>query len=351
MTGAAMTPRSCASCGVSSCGMHQRHGRDGTDAPTGMTSWLLDDVWPEYASYLNATRGTDDQIVAPGMFGRPLLDRYRWPSPVKHRATVATVQRHWAMRRVARAAGHVRQARYLQQDAIVAESLAKAIDYRARHLVVAQSWLPWLDAAGALGGRSYDVLMQRYPFADIHHLLDRAARDFAGRPDPTITDFRAPDQLVKREMQLLAKARRIITPHYGIAALFPLQAMKLAWHKPSPVRTRTPGDRLAFIGPALGRNRPDLARAYALAQGKSLILLGPAAAHAPVWQGFAVEHRAFGPSWLDDIGTIVHPATMTAQPRRLLEALAHGVSLVATPESGLDLADFTVVPAVSAQQG
>jgi hypothetical protein len=58
------------------------------------------------------------------------------------------------------------------------------------------------------------------------------------------------------------------------------------------------------------------------------------------WAGLAVERRAFGPGWLDCIGAIIHPALLTSQPRRLLQALAAGVTIYATPASGLDPADY-----------
>lgn len=329
-------PRSCVSCGVSACAMHHRHGRDEQVVPV-RTAWLLDDVWPEYASYVAATVGDDDQLIAPGLFGKALPRRYDWGKQANHISTAATAARHWAMRRTRSAPGHVRQRGYLAHDRLLALRLAPAIDYRARHLVIAQAWLPWLAEAGVLGGRSYDVLMSRYPLADIHRLLDKAAQELGPAADATITDFRAPDALVRQEMQALAGARRIITPHHGIAALFPLQALTLAWHLP-PVRPRRVGDRTAFLGPSLARQRPDLAKAAARDLAEPLVLFGPP---SPNWSDGTVESRRLDADWLNDIGTILHPATMTAQPRRLLEALAYGVTIRATPECGLADTDFT----------
>lgn len=316
--------------------MHQRHGRADADMQL-RTAWLLDDVWPEYASYVAAAVGTEDQIIAPGLIGRALPRRYDWGAEARHIGSWATAARHWAMRRTRSAPGHVRQRAYLAHDRRLALTLAAAIDYRARHLVVAQGWLPWLAAAGVLGGRSYDVLMSRYPLADIHRLLDTAAGEMGSAADATISDFRAPSALVRQEMQALAGARRIITPHHGIAALFPLQALTLAWHRP-PTRERRPGNRTAFLGPSLARQRPDLAKAAAHSLAEPLILFGPAGL---LWADCPVESRRLNAGWLNDIGCIVHPATMTAQPRRLLEALAHGIAIHATPECGLAAADFT----------
>ncbi|MFL6742043.1 MAG: hypothetical protein ACJ8FG_10630, partial [Sphingomicrobium sp.] len=135
-------------------------------------AWVLDDVWPETASMVAARFGADDQLLAPGIV-RGFPSRYDWPARRSKRAALlTTILRHRAMRRVAARPGAIRQQTYLEHDRSIARALAKAIDYRARHLVVAQAWLPWLDEAGALGGRTFDVVMSRYPFAAIHRLLD-----------------------------------------------------------------------------------------------------------------------------------------------------------------------------------
>ncbi|HYG31066.1 MAG TPA: hypothetical protein VD887_12745 [Allosphingosinicella sp.] len=334
-------PRSCASCDETGCAMHRRHGLKA--APAERTCFVVDDAWPEFASFVAASRSAEDRLLAPGLFG-PRPARYAWPAPMQHRAAIATARRHLVMRRVARAPGAIRQRAYLDADRDVARTLAKAIDYRARHLVVAQAWLPWLEEAGALGGRSFDVLMSRYPIAEIHRRLDEAA---AAAPSATIADFRADPALAAREADLLARARRIVTPHAGIAALFPDQAVKLAWHRPQP-RPRRGGDRVAFLGPTIMRQRPDVARAHAAALDRPLLLFGELLEGSDFWDGIAIERRTMGRGWLDDIGAILHPATMTVEPRRLLEALAAGVTIYATPGCGLDPADYLPLEAFAA---
>jgi hypothetical protein len=327
-------PRSCASCNETGCAMHRRHG---VGEPLGVrASYVLDDVWPEYASMVAASIRPDDQLLAPGLLGgRPA--RYRWPGPVRHRAPFATLRRHLAMRRVAKASGGVRQRTYFEHDRAVAHALARAIDYRAEHLVVAQAFLLGLDEAGALGGRSYDVVMSRYPIAEIHAKLDAVAAETGA--SPTIADFRAGADLAAREAALLERARRIITPHHGIAALFGERTLRLAWHRPPPASRRA-GSRVAFLGPTITRQRPDIVRAMAGALEEPLIVFGAMLAGPGFWDGVAIERRGFGPNWLDGIGAILHPAALTAQPRRLLAAAASGVALYATPECGLDPADW-----------
>lgn len=339
MTGA---PRSCASCDETGCALHGRHH---VAAPRAMrTAWLLDEVWPEYASLVTALHRPGDQLLAPGLWGaRPA--RYAWPGPVRHPAGLATLARHLAMRRVANAPGGVRQRVYLHHDRRVAQALARRIDYRCGHLVVAQTLLPWLDEAGMLGGRSFDVLLSRPPLAEIHRRLDAAAAELG--PSATIGDFRADPALVAREGALLARARRIFTPHHALAALFPAQAARLAWHRPPPL-PRAPGDRVAFLGPTIARQRPDLVRAMAGGLPAPLILFGALLEGPDFWAGIAVERRSFGPGWLDGIGAILHPATLTAQPRRLLQAAASGVTIYATPAAGLDPDDYRPLAAFAA---
>lgn len=327
-----VTARSCASCGETECAMHKAHA---VLSPTAeRTSWVLDDAWPETASMVQALARPDDQLLAPGILGE-FPRRYAWPGKVERPARLATFRRHRAMRRVAKAPGGVRQRSYLAQDQSIARALAEAIDYRSRHVIIAQSWLPWLGESGALGGRTFDVIMSRYPFGEIHRLLDTAAIEMG--PSATIADFRADAGLVAREAELLAQARRIITPHHGIAGLFGDRALLLTWHKPEPT-PREPGSRVAFLGPTIARQRPDVARELAKDLPEPLIVFGPVI--ESLWGETPIERRSMGPGWLDGIGAILHPATMTAQPRPLLEAIANGVTVYATEGCGLAPSDY-----------
>lgn len=297
-------------------------------------AWVLDRPWPETASMVAASFKPGDQLIAPGILGG-WPKRYDWPVAGEHGATLATIRRHWTMRRVAKTGGAVRQRAYLDRDRAIASELAGRIDYRARHLVVAQSWLPWLDELGVFGGRSFDVVMSRYPLGQIHKLLDQAAGDIG--PSATIADFRAPAELVERETRLLARARAIYTPHHGVAALFPGRAALLAWHAPPAGQVR-PGNRVAFLGPTIARQRPDIAARLAAGLPQPLIVFGSVL--EPLWDGVSVEIRQKGPDWLDGIGTILHPATLTHEPRALLTARANGVTVYATESCGLSPSDY-----------
>ena len=325
-------PRSCASCDETDCDMHKL--LPSVAAVADRVAWILDDVWPETASMIAASFRNGDQLIAPSILGA-WPKRYDWPIERRRVATVAMATRHWAMRRVARASGAIRQATYLKYDRLVARRLARAIDFRARHLVVAQAWLPWLDELGVFGGRTFDVVMSRYPLGEIHRLLDAAGSEVVS--SATIGDFRAEAELVEREHELLARARRLYTPHHGIAALFPDRAALLAWHVP-PAIPVIGGTRVAFLGPTIARQRPDIARRLAGSLRQPLVVFGRT--FEPLWDGVAIEAREGGLHWLDGIGAILHPATLTHEPRQLLEARANGIAIYATETCGLSPSDY-----------
>ena len=323
----------CDSCGETSCRLS--FASRGVAPVLAKTAWLLDEVWPEFDTYVTANRRADDQVLTPGLFGKP-LSRYAW-SAAKPTATWATLNRHLAMRRVARAQGKVRQAAYLKADAGLATALARGVDFTAGHLVIQQTLLPFLWRDGVLGGRSFDVLMTRYPLADLHDRLDAAARTW---PDsPTIVDFRAPESLVTAEAEAFAAARRLITPHHDIALGFHERGHWLPWHRPAP-RSTLSGTRTAFLGPSIARQGAYEVREIARTLDEPLIVFGQDLEAPDFWTGIAIERRTLGPGWLSDIGTILHPAVVTHQPRRLLEALSADVTIHAHASCGLAPGQF-----------
>ncbi|EGF89241.1 hypothetical protein ABI_45880 [Asticcacaulis biprosthecium C19] len=322
------SPESCASCNKVDC--HLSFASRDMAPVLATTAWVLDEMWPEHQAYLTDRAREDDQILRPGVFGAATA-RYAWGRG-QGVAGWATVLRHAAMKQVAKARGAVRQAAYLKADQAVAQAMAKRIDYRAQHVVVAQTLLPFLWRDGVLGGRSFDVLMTRYPLAEIHRRLDQMQ---AQHPDSTtIGDFRAPDSLLAAESAALAQARKVITPHHDIAESFQGRAVWLDWRNPE-LKLRRDGRRVAFIGPSITRQGAREVRELARGLPEPLIVFGADLEGAGFWDGVAIERRAFGPGWMDDLGAILHPAAMTAAPRRLVEAQAHGITVYAQASCGL----------------
>jgi hypothetical protein len=331
-------PRSCASCGQTSCKLNVEKGLAQSAMST--TSFVLDEVWPEFARHVAAIAKSGDQLLAPGVFGKAAVSRYRWGKSTSHAATWQTLRRHFFMRSVASKPGAVRQQTYLKHDQLVAEALAKYIDYRARHLVVAQTWLPWLHKAGVLGGRSYDVVMSRYPINEIHRRLDEAAGQFAG--SGTISDFRASAELLDLERLALSAARNIITPHHGVASLYPGKAVLLEWQRPAATHVAT-GRRVAFLGPTIARQRIDIVREIARRLPEPLVVFGNDLEGCDFWSGIPIERRQRVGAWMADLGAIIHPASMTTQPRVLLQAIAQGVKVYAGDGCGLKPGDYLPV--------
>ena len=267
------------------------------------------------------------------------MARYDWGQQIPNHTGIgwATLTRHIAMRRVAKARGAVRQAAYLDADLALAQALARRIDYRAAHLVVSQTLLPFLWRDGVLGGRSFDVLMTRYPLTELHARLDAVhARHGESR---TIADFRAPEKWVAAETEALAAARRVISPHHDIAQGFGRRGLWLDWQRP-PVHPRRAGNRIAFLGPSIARQGAYEVRERAQDLAEPLIVFGADLEGADFWGCIAIERRQMGPDWLDDIGVVLHPAAITHAPRKLIEAVTHGVTVHAHASCGLAPGQF-----------
>ena len=331
----AHSPQSCASCARQDC--HLSFVSRDIAPVMDKVAFVLDEVWPEHRRFVGGQIKPGDQMLAPGL----RLKRYDWEAGTGA-AHWATLLRHMAMRQVASARGAVRQAAYLRGDEALAEALGRRIDYQAAHLVVQQAFLPFLWRDGILGGRTFDVLMTRYRLTELHRRLDAVHHRYPG--SRTIHDFRAPDDVVDAEMEALAAARRVVTPHHDIAESFGERAVWLDWQRPEAL-SRRPGTRVAFLGPTIARQGAHEVRDVARNLAEPLIVFGPDLEVGNFWQGVAIERRTFAPGWLDDIGVILHPAAITNAPRRLLEAHAVGVKLYAHASCGLAPDDYQPVAA------
>jgi hypothetical protein len=199
--------------------------------------------------------------------------------------------------------------------------------------VVSQTLLPFLWRDGVLGGRSFDVLMTRLPLAALQATLDRAAQ--AWPQSPTLADFRADPALLEAESEALGAARRWITPHSHIATLAGAKAEKLAWYLPAsdPARASR-GTSIAFPASTLGRKGAYELRAVAKELDLPVLLGGPLLEGGAFWDGVCAS-PANG-ALLKDAAVVVLPAWLEDQPRRLLQAVAAGVPVIASDACGLD---------------
>lgn len=322
---------SCASCGATACFRHQTPERAGE----GRAAFLVDALWPEFQAYVAQTHTVNDVLGIPLDGIRWHQPRYAWDTSGYARvgtATGQTLARSMAARRLAESGPRRRQAE-IDGAQSLARHLARLLTPDVTHVCVAQSLLPFLWADGHLGGRAFDVLMTRLPMAVLQDRLDAA---LALHPERSLLrDFRAPASLLQAEVEALASADRIITPHCEIAALFPDRTLRLDWKLPPALSGLVPGQAVAFPGPTAARKGAYELRAVARDLGLEVVLLGSELEGDEFWQGVKTRRPDKSRHWLEGVAVVVQPALAEERPRRLLAALSSGIPVIATPACGL----------------
>jgi hypothetical protein len=325
----------CLSCGQVSC---FRHSPPPSDSEVRPTAWLIDACWPEYAGRFAEHASPQDTLFLP-MRG-PLARRYAWPgAPGREiRATPLALARAFATRRLP-AQGHAVQSLALTYDRRLAAWYAKRLSYTHTHLVIGQSLLPHLWQLGCLQGRTFDVLMERWPLAELQSRLDRAHQ--VHPESPTLGDFRAPPEIVAAETSALAAADRLYTPHHALAAWLAGRAVLLPWAVPKITAPKpvVGGRTLLFPASPVGRKG-----AYALREALreldvDLVVTGRAreldgGSLRDFWGDIPVR-QLDGAAWPDRLAAVVLPAVIEHQPRTLLRAQALGIPVIATAACGM----------------
>jgi hypothetical protein len=319
---------SCLTCNQTGCSRHV------TESPKNVKSaFLLDDYQPEFARFVRGYIKDGDRLLLPFISpeGWTNSDMSAWhdvrsSSWFRFRRSLTL---RWAViRGVTVAKAHFE----------LAELLAKLYERRmghdVEHLYVAQALLPHLWRTGVLGGRTFDVLMQRLPVASLEQQLDTAARLYP--QSKTLVEFRAPRWFAEAEQQALTAARIIFTPHAQIAALLD-QAVCLPWE--SPPRRNGNGKRrnlMVFLGPTLARKGAYAVREAVRKTGLSLTVLGPELEESGFWRNLpVVRQNPLELPW-ERVHTVVQPALFEYWPRQLLRAHAAGANLVVSPLCGLE---------------
>jgi VanW like protein len=309
----------------------------------GTTAYLVDEYWPEFDRYIQQHRTSEDLLLLP-------LDGKQWRKPNYNwtqtgfgkvdRATIATLWRSIASRNIPMQ-GSSRQQILLTQDAKLAAQFSKSLTFDVTHLVVMQNLLPYLWASGALGGRTFDVLMTRLPIADLQSQLTAAHQLYP--ESPTLGDFRADRQLLELERQALQAARQIITPHRQIARLFPDRSRLLDWQLPELVTRSIDGSKILFPSATLGRKGAYELRTIARELDLELTVANPCLEGENFWDGVRIEPIDRGS--LDGVGLVILPAHIEHKPRWLLRAIACGIPVIATDACGLgEMTGLTVIP-------
>jgi hypothetical protein len=326
----------CGSCAQVNCHLFER----GQIASAERTAYLVEEVCPEFDTMIGNAVEASDEWHLPVDGARRGRSTYAWTTgdaEVKE-ALLATAIRTLELRRVAGQGAQRQRARQAAFERLARAYVAR-LDYRATHLVIQLDLLPTLWRAGALGGRTFDVLMTRFPLAEVHRRLDEAAARHPERE--LLSDFRAPDDLVSYEAEALVAARQLITPHRAIAMDDPRKLL-LPWAAAKPEAYR-PGDTLVFPGPAAARKGAYEVRDAARALDLPVMLMGSNLEGADFWDGVRLVPRTA--HWLDGALAVVQPAVLEDRPRLLLRAAASGCPVVTTEAAGLaGIAGVSLVP-------
>jgi hypothetical protein len=327
---------SCEICNVTSCFRHIEQG--GKEASV---AWLIDVYWPEFDAYISKTRRCEDWLFLPMDGRRFRLGSYRWNTEgfkQLRQAPWEVIKRSVISRRLS-GQGAERQRALLRMDKSLASCFQKSLPSSATHLVVSQNLLPFLWQSGALGGRTFDVLMTRLPLGTLQTTLDRAHRQWP--ESATLADFRADSEFVESERAALAEARHWITPHTAIAKLGGARARLLDWSLPSVERVT--GERILYPASTLGRKGAYELREAARRLELRLALGGRVIESNQFWRG--IDVKPTDGNLLDDVRVVVLPAWVENQPRRLLRAIAKGIPVIASEACGLHgLPDVIEVP-------
>ena len=331
-------PRNCSSCGVEECFRHMPQRID--EIAFGRTACLVDEYWPEFDRYLCEIEQPHDLLLVPLDGRRFRKAGYAWSTgSFEHfrQSWRVTLHRAYRSRKLAMQ-GAARQKALLAFNERLARSYASLLPYDVTHLIVMQNLLPWLWRDGHLGGRTFDVLMTALPLSELHERLDRAS---AMHPESrTLADFRADESLVRMESEALKGARRIITPHSGIARLYEGRAILIDWIVPiqaSPAKAVDPcRPRIVLPASTVGRKGAYELRSALRGLDIDLTIVGAQHEGDDFWQGLSVERRRDADDWMDGATAMVLPAHVEHRPRRLLEAVARGIPVIASSACGLE---------------
>jgi hypothetical protein len=300
------------------------------------TTFMLDEKWTEYETYINEIAKPEDSFITPfTSHSRVKINRITWnPANHKNSYTVSLLAfyRSLCFRAFANSERKNIFALTLDLDRKVARQMAKHIPIESTHIVISQNLLPFVWETGALGGRTFDVLMTRLPLEKLHERLDSAFKKYS--ESPTLGDFRAPELLVGLETTALTKARHIITPHQEIADLFNNKSKHVNWKRPKVTPRLMIGNKILFPASALGRKGAYEVRQLALELGLTITIMGDATEHEGFWNGVKIEESKTNP--LEGVALVIFPAHVEHQPRFLLKAIAAGIPVITTKASGLN---------------
>ncbi len=191
-----------------------------------------------------------------------------------------------------------------------------------------------------LAGRTFDVLMTRYPMLELQKRLDQGLKDFP--ESTTIADFRAEKDISISEEYALKASKKIITPHSGIAALFPEKAVQLNWYSNNLriiVKQQQSQVRLLFPFATIASKGAYQLRDIAKTLGAEVIVAGPLLEDSEFWKGVRVtsikrNHLSIA-KIASKVSAVVIPAYVVNRPQLVLFAAQLGLKVIASEACGL----------------
>jgi glycosyltransferase involved in cell wall biosynthesis len=327
----------CLTCGTHQCFRHVKADAGKNDF--GRTAYLLDEYWPEFDRYITVTKRASDILCIPLDGKRFGKTNYAWSTTgfvTIKQDLVFTLRRSYRSRKLG-LQGAIRQRALLAANKGLAQRYASLLAYDVTHVTLMQQLLPYLWHEGHLAGRTFDVLMTALPLTVLQRRLDEAV---ALHPEShTLDDFRVDGALVEAENEALRHANKIITPHSEIAALYPDKTVLLDWSIPAMELESRRGisavANLAFPASTVGRKGVYELRSAMNGLNVQLNIIGPILEGNNFWDGLNVEQVPAGEDWLRNASAVVLPAFVEHRPRRMLEAVARGVPVIASTSCGL----------------
>jgi len=327
------TPASCGSCGMHECqfNIEKEFSRINSEH----SAWLLDKPSLEFSAYLSYMIAGDDLVFLP-LRRKPLNNNLRdWHIPntcALIQSPITMLRRSIALRLSVRYGSGRRQHIIEDFDQRIAAIYATKLPFTVKKLIVWQNFLPFLQLDKTLGGRKYDVLLWRAPRHVLQPMLDQAKALYP--ESTTLQDFRSHARIVEAERIALENAEKIITPHPKLAQLYADKSLLLPWVWPSEA-SQERGNRIAFLGPTLGRKGAYVVREAVRKLGLPIIVIGKNLEQENFWQGISIEQRNIGPGCFDSVGLLLAPALAEYNPSSLMNALMQNITVLATGWCGL----------------
>lgn len=326
------TMNDCLSCGNISCDIHPRNRE--TKNEKAITTYILDNRWPEYDKYIESIKSENDCFIIP-LNSNALFNtkRYAWKAIGSNNFRTTPIQAAYRAIRLRRALKKKQNVfdLNLHLDRQLSRAAVKRIPINTKHIVVSQNLLPFVYESGALGGRTYDVLMTRLPINHIHSRLDFAQKV---HPDSrTLSDFRASEELSEMEEEALDSANKIISPHSEISNIYRDKSILLDWEMPSTMRRDNKGSQILFPASLVGRKGASEYLRLAEEMGFDITISGRVLEFNSHIKNHSVNY--FDGDW-SKIYLVVFPTYIEHQPRTVLKALSYGIPVIASDACGIE---------------